>query len=48
MKVDPGSSLSFTKTNFNSIQITAAGATADTGDRRDLYHLTLSDKLLKP
>ncbi|WP_240421684.1 DUF3992 domain-containing protein [Paenibacillus periandrae] len=28
--VDPGSSLSFTKTNFNSIQITAAGATADT------------------
>ncbi|WP_397358933.1 S-Ena type endospore appendage [Paenibacillus sp. Y412MC10] len=43
MKVDPGSSLSFTKTNFNSIQITAAEATADTGDRRDLYHLTLSD-----
>ncbi|MBX4152293.1 DUF3992 domain-containing protein [Paenibacillus lautus] len=27
---DPGSSLSFTKTNFNSIQITATGATADT------------------
>ncbi|GGD62946.1 DUF3992 domain-containing protein [Paenibacillus nasutitermitis] len=34
--VDPGSTLSFTKTNFNSIQITAASATAETPAQGEL------------